>query len=156
MTQRQIRAGSYLEEATVHAKASIGPYARLRPDTEIGIDAHVGNFVEMKKVKFGAGSKAGHLTYLGDAEIGKNVNIGCGTITCNYAPDRKKYKTTIGDNAFVGSDTQFIAPIHVGEGAVIGSGSTITKDVPAHALAVARGKQIIKENYAPGSQKEEE
>lgn len=143
----QVRAGSYLESATIHAKASVGPYARLRPETEIFEEAHVGNFVEMKKVKFGKKSKAGHLTYLGDAEIGEEVNIGCGTITCNYAADRKKYKTKIGDRVFVGSDTQFIAPIVIGDDVVIGSGSTLTKDVPANALAVARGKQFIKENY---------
>ena len=143
----QIRAGSYFERSKISSKASVGPYARLRPETEIGEEAHVGNFVEMKKVKFGAKSKAGHLTYLGDAEVGQEVNVGCGTITCNYAADKKKYKTKIGDRVFVGSDTQFVAPLTVGDDAVIGSGSTITKDVPARALAVARGKQIIKENY---------
>lgn len=143
----QVRAGSYLEQVKVASKASLGPYARLRPETDIGEGAHVGNFVEMKKVKFGAKSKAGHLTYLGDAEIGTEVNIGCGTITCNYAPDKSKYKTKIGDRVFVGSDTQFVAPISIGSDSVIGSGSTITKDVPARALAVARGRQITKENY---------
>lgn len=147
----QIKAGSYLEDCVIKKKAVIGPYARLRPETEIGEEARVGNFVEMKKVKFGKGAKAGHLTYLGDAEVGEETNIGCGTITCNYAADHKKYKTKIGKNVFVGSDTQFIAPIEIGDGAVIGSGSTITKDVPAQALAVARGKQIIKENYVPKS-----
>lgn len=145
----QVRAGSYLEQAVVKAKAIVGPYARLRPDTEVGVDARVGNFVELKKVKFGDGAKASHLTYLGDAEIGANTNIGCGTITCNYAADHKKYKTVIGKDVFVGSDTQFVAPLSVGDGAVIGSGSTITKDVPAGALAVARGRQVIKENYQP-------
>jgi bifunctional UDP-N-acetylglucosamine pyrophosphorylase/glucosamine-1-phosphate N-acetyltransferase len=143
----QIKANSYLERVTIHNRASVGPFARLRPETVIGEEAHVGNFVEMKKVNFGAKSKAGHLTYLGDAEIGKEVNVGCGTITCNYAVDRKKYKTKIGDKVFVGSDTQFIAPVTIGDEAVIGSGSTITKDVPARALAVARGKQVIKEDY---------
>lgn len=145
----QLRANSYLERAHIMNRASVGPFARLRPETVIGEEAHVGNFVEMKKVKFGARSKAGHLTYLGDAEVGSGVNIGCGTITCNYAADKKKYKTVIGNDVFVGSDTQFVAPITVGEGAVIGSGSTITKDVPARALAVARGKQFVKENYVP-------
>lgn len=145
----QVRAGSYLESAKLHNKVSVGPYARLRPETEIFEDAHVGNFVEMKKVKFGKKSKAGHLTYLGDAEIGEEVNVGCGTITCNYAADKKKYKTKIGNRVFVGSDTQFVAPIEVGDDAIIGSGSTITKNVPAKALAVARGKQVIKENYMP-------
>ncbi len=145
----QVRGGSYLESTKLHNKVTVGPYARLRPETEIFEEAHVGNFVEMKKVKFGKKSKAGHLTYLGDAEIGEEVNIGCGTITCNYAADKKKYKTKIGDRVFVGSDTQFVAPIVIGDDALIGSGSTITKDVPAKALAVARGKQFIKENYTP-------
>lgn len=145
----QIRAGSYLEQAQVQHRASVGPYARLRPETQIQEEAQVGNFVEMKKVVFGRKSKAAHLTYLGDAEIGSEVNIGCGTITCNYAADRKKYKTRIGDRVFVGSDSQFVAPVTIGDDAVIGSGSTITKDVPAKALAVARGRQVIKENYQP-------
>lgn len=145
----QIKAGCYFEKSKIETRATLGPFARLRPDTEIGEEAHVGNFVELKKVKFGAKSKAGHLTYLGDADIGQEVNIGCGTITCNYAADKKKYKTKIGDRVFVGSDTQFVAPLTVGDDAVIGSGSTITKDVPARALAVARGKQFVKENYVP-------
>jgi bifunctional UDP-N-acetylglucosamine pyrophosphorylase/glucosamine-1-phosphate N-acetyltransferase len=143
----QIKANTYIEKTNIKARASIGPFARLRPETEIGEEAHVGNFVEMKKVKFGAKSKAGHLTYLGDAEVGIDSNIGCGTITCNYAVDKKKYKTIIGNKVFVGSDSQFVAPVTVGDHAVIGSGSTITKDVPPRALAVARGKQIIKEDY---------
>jgi bifunctional UDP-N-acetylglucosamine pyrophosphorylase/glucosamine-1-phosphate N-acetyltransferase len=145
----QIKANTYLENATVGTKASIGPFARLRPGTEIGPEAHVGNFVEMKKTKFGARSKAGHLTYLGDASVGGDVNIGCGTITCNYAVDKQKYRTKIGNRVFVGSDTQFVAPVEIGDDAVIGSGSTITRDVPAKALAVARGRQVIKENWAP-------
>lgn len=143
----QIRAGSYLEECEVKTKAVLGPYARLRPETVIGQEAHIGNFVELKKVKFGDRAKANHLTYLGDAEVGEGTNIGCGTITCNYAVDRKKYKTIIGKNVFVGSDTQFVAPITIGDDAVIASGSTITADVPAKALAIARGQQVIKENY---------
>ncbi len=151
----QIRAGSYLEHVQVHNKCSVGPYARLRPETVMHEESHVGNFVELKKVQFGKKSKAGHLTYLGDAEIGESVNIGCGTITCNYAVDRSKYKTKIGNNVFVGSDTQFVAPITVGDHAVIGSGSTITKDVPAKALAVARAKQFVKENYVKEDEKTE-
>lgn len=145
----QVRASSYIEKSVLKSKSTIGPFARLRPDTEVGVEAHVGNFVELKKVKFGDRSKVGHLTYLGDADIGKDTNIGCGTITCNYAVDKKKYRTTIGNGVFVGSDTQFVAPVTIGDEAVIGSGSTITKDVPAKALAVARSKQIIKENYVP-------
>ncbi len=144
----QIKAGSYIEKTIIHSQASIGPYARLRPDTTIGPEAQVGNFVEMKKVKFGAKSKAGHLTYLGDADIGEDVNIGCGTITCNYAADKKKYKTIIGDRVFVGSDTQFIAPVTVGSDSIIASGSTITKEVPAGALALTRTPQVNKDGYA--------
>jgi bifunctional UDP-N-acetylglucosamine pyrophosphorylase/glucosamine-1-phosphate N-acetyltransferase len=151
-----VKSGCYLDEARVGSQVKMGPYAHLRPGTVIGEECHVGNFVEMKKVVFGRGSKANHLTYLGDAEVGEDTNIGCGTITCNYAADRKKYVTKIGSNVFVGSDSQFVAPVTVGDGAVIGSGSTITKDVPAGSLAVARSKQIIKENYtprAPGTKK---
>ena len=142
-----IRAGSYMDRAKVGANAQVGPYAHLRPGTDIGEDCKVGNFVEMKKVKFGKGAKAGHLTYLGDAEVGENTNIGCGTITCNYATDHKKYVTKIGKDVFVGSDSQFVAPVEIGDGAIIGSGSTITKNVPAGALAVGRARQFVKENY---------
>ncbi len=145
----KIRAGSYLEQAQVAASCTVGPYARLRPETVLEEDSHIGNFVELKKVRFGKGSKAGHLTYLGDAEIGEGTNIGCGTITCNYAADKKKYKTIIGKNVFVGSDSQFVAPVKIGDNAVIGSGSTITKDVPEGALGVARARQMVKENYSP-------
>lgn len=143
----QIKVGSYIDGSKIKTRASIGPYAHIRPECEIGEEAKIGNFVETKKVQFGKGAKASHLTYLGDATIGEGTNIGCGTITCNYAIDKKKYKTEIGKNVFVGSDTQFIAPVKIGDNAVIGSGSTITKDVPANALAVARGRQIIKEDY---------
>ncbi|MGE4133116.1 MAG: bifunctional UDP-N-acetylglucosamine diphosphorylase/glucosamine-1-phosphate N-acetyltransferase GlmU [Bdellovibrionales bacterium] len=150
-----LKAGCYLDDARVSNQAQLGPYAHLRPGTEIGENCKVGNFVEMKKVKFGPGAKASHLTYLGDAEVGANTNIGCGVITCNYAADHKKYPTKIGQDVFVGSDCQFVAPVTIGDGAVIGSGSTITKDVPGGALAVARGRQIIKENYNPGAKKKE-
>lgn len=124
----------------VAADASVGPFAHLRNDVDVGEGARVGNFVEMKKTVLGAGSKAGHLTYLGDATIGAKVNIGAGTITCNY-DGTKKHQTVIGDGAFIGSDTQLIAPVTVGEGAYVGSGSTIRQDVPAGALAVSAGKQ---------------
>lgn len=142
-----LKAYTYIENSAVGQKASLGPFARLRPETEIGPDAHVGNFVEMKKTKFGARSKAGHLTYLGDATIGEDVNIGCGTITCNYAVDRQKYRTVIGDRVFVGSDSQFVAPVEVGADAVIASGSTVTEDVPPKGLAIARARQVVKENW---------
>lgn len=151
-----LKAGSYIEQAIVKNKASVGPYARLRPDTTIGENAHVGNFVEMKKVNFGKNSKAGHLTYLGDAEIGEDVNIGCGTITCNYAADRKKYKTVIGDRVFVGSDTQLVAPVTVESDALIASGTTVTKNVPSGSLALSRAPQVNKEGYAKKFQKKSE
>jgi bifunctional UDP-N-acetylglucosamine pyrophosphorylase / glucosamine-1-phosphate N-acetyltransferase len=144
----QIRAGSHLEKAKVDAQAVIGPYARLRPGTDIGAEAKVGNFVEMKKVKFGAKAKASHLAYIGDAEVGEESNIGCGVITCNYAADRKKYFTKIGRDVFVGSDSQLVAPVEVGDGAIIASGSTINKNVPAESLAIGRSRQENKEGYA--------
>lgn len=142
-----VKLGSYIDNANIKNKASIGPYAHIRPETTVGEEAKIGNFVELKKVQFGDRSKASHLTYIGDAKIGTDTNIGCGTITCNYAVDKKKYETIIGDNVFVGSDSQFIAPVTVGDNAVIGSGSTITKDVPARALGVARSRQTNIENY---------
>ena len=150
----QIRMGSHLEQSTVCAKAIVGPYARLRPKSYLEEEVQIGNFVELKKATMKKGAKAAHLTYLGDAEIGERTNIGCGTITCNYAVDRKKYVTKIGSDAFIGSDCQFVAPVEVGDKAIIGSGSTITKDVPDGALAVARGKQFIKENYVIKNKKE--
>lgn len=151
----QVKAGSYLEHSIIKSQAKVGPYARLRPDTVIGKSAQIGNFVELKKVNFGANSKAGHLTYLGDADIGEDVNIGCGTITCNYAADKKKYKTKIGDRVFVGSDSQFVAPVEVGSDSIIASGSTITKNVPAGALAIARGRQENKDGMAIKFKKKE-
>ena len=143
----EVKASSYIEGAKIGKQCAIGPFARLRPETELADEVKIGNFVETKKVKLAKGVKASHLTYLGDAEVGENTNIGCGTITCNYAVDKKKYKTVIGKDVFVGSDSQFVAPVTVGDGAVIGSGSTITKNVPAGALAVARAHQVVKENY---------
>lgn len=135
-----VKLGSRLDSARVDHGTSIGPMAHLRPQAEIGKNARVGNFVEVKKSFVGDGSKASHLTYLGDSTIGKNVNIGCGTITCNY-DGRRKHQTIIEDNCFVGSDVQFVAPVKVGEGSLIGAGSTITRDVPPKSLAVARAKQ---------------
>ncbi|MCX7913902.1 MAG: bifunctional UDP-N-acetylglucosamine diphosphorylase/glucosamine-1-phosphate N-acetyltransferase GlmU [Thermodesulfovibrionales bacterium] len=129
-----------IESAQIMDGTIIGPFAHIRPDSIIGPMSKVGNFVEIKKSVLGRGVKASHLSYLGDSEIGNNVNIGAGTITCNY-DGRSKYKTTIEDDVFVGSDTQLVAPVRVGRGAYIGSGSTITKDVPAGSLAVSRAKQ---------------
>ena len=119
---------------------SIGPFAHLRPDSDLRESVHIGNFVELKKVVVGAGSKAGHLTYLGDATIGEKVNVGAGTITCNYDGE-KKHQTVIEDGAFIGSDTQLVAPVKVGRGAYIGSGTTVREDVPPGALGVSAGKQ---------------
>ena len=132
--------------ARVADGAAIGPFAHLRPATEVGREAKVGNFVELKKTTMGAGSKANHLSYLGDATIGANVNVGAGTITCNYDGQRK-HETVIEDGAFIGSDTQLIAPVRVGKGAYVGAGSSITEDVPAGALGIGRGRQSNVEGW---------
>jgi bifunctional UDP-N-acetylglucosamine pyrophosphorylase / glucosamine-1-phosphate N-acetyltransferase len=142
-----IRPGCILEDAHIGANAIIGPYSHLRPGSDIGEGAHVGNFVETKKIKLGKGSKANHLTYLGDAEIGAGVNIGAGTITCNY-DGVNKHTTIIGDGVFVGSDSTLVAPVRVGKGAYVGAASCITQDVPEDALAIGRGRQIVKEGWA--------
>ncbi|HEV2468234.1 MAG TPA: bifunctional UDP-N-acetylglucosamine diphosphorylase/glucosamine-1-phosphate N-acetyltransferase GlmU [Candidatus Sulfotelmatobacter sp.] len=142
-----VRPGSVMDEAKIGAKAIIGPYSHLRPGSEIGEGAHVGNFVETKKIKLGVGSKANHLTYLGDAEIGSGVNIGAGTITCNY-DGVHKHKTVIDDGAFIGSDSTLVAPVRIGKGAYIGAGSCITDDVPDDSLAIGRGRQVVKEGWA--------
>jgi bifunctional UDP-N-acetylglucosamine pyrophosphorylase / glucosamine-1-phosphate N-acetyltransferase len=136
----QILPYSHLAGSKVGPRAFIGPFARLRPGAQVGEQAHVGNFVELKKTVLGKGSKAGHLTYLGDAIIGEGVNIGAGTITCNY-DGKNKFVTTIEDGAFVGSDTQLIAPVTVGKGAYVGTGTTVREDVPPGSLAVSAGKQ---------------
>jgi bifunctional UDP-N-acetylglucosamine pyrophosphorylase/glucosamine-1-phosphate N-acetyltransferase len=138
---------SDLEGARVGARSRVGPFARLRPGTVLAEDVRVGNFVETKKATFGRGAKASHLSYLGDAEIGADVNIGAGVITCNYDGVNKN-RTEIGDGAFVGSDSQLIAPVTVGPGAYVGAGSTITKDVPAGALAITRSPQRNLEGWA--------
>ncbi len=136
----QVLQGSRLNGSTVLDDTSVGPMAHLRPEAMIGKNCRIGNFVEVKKTTVGEGSKASHLTYLGDSQIGKKVNIGCGTITCNY-DGKKKHRTIINDRCFVGSDVQFVAPIEIGEESLIGAGSTITKDVPPRSLAVCRSKQ---------------
>lgn len=145
----QIRAGSYLEKSKVHNKCVVGPYARLRPESEISEEVQIGNFVELKNARLGKKSKAAHLAYIGDAEIGEDCNIGCGTIFVNYLPNKEKHRTKVGNRVFVGSDVQMIAPLEIGDDAVLGAGSVITKDVPARALAVTRAKQVIKEDYRP-------
>ncbi len=142
-----IRPGCILEDSVVRNGAQLGPYSHLRPGSDIGEGAHVGNFVETKKTRLGKGSKANHLTYLGDAEIGEGVNVGAGTITCNYDGENK-HGTTIEDGAFIGSDATLVAPIRIGKGAYVGAGSCITEDVPADALAIGRGRQVTKEGWA--------
>lgn len=142
----EVRPYSIFEEAAVGEAAIIGPFARLRPGTELAPRVHIGNFVEAKKARIGPGSKANHLSYLGDCEIGAGVNVGAGTITCNYDGENK-HKTVLGDGVFVGSDSQFVAPVTVGNGAYIGAGSTITQDVPEDSLALSRGRQIVKGGY---------
>ncbi len=142
-----IRPGCILEEARIRPSAVLGPYSHLRPGSDIGEGAHVGNFVETKKIKLGKGSKANHLTYLGDAEIGAGVNIGAGTITCNY-DGVAKHTTVIGDGVFIGSDSTLVAPVRVGKGAYVGAASCITEDVPEDALAVGRARQVVKERWA--------
>lgn len=141
-----IRPGSVMEGSRVAAGAIIGPYSHLRPGSDIGEGAHVGNFVETKKIKLGKGSKANHLTYLGDAEIGAGVNIGAGTITCNY-DGVNKHKTIIDDGVFIGSDSTLVAPIRVGKGSYVGAASCLTDDVPADSLAIGRARQIVKEGW---------
>lgn len=142
-----------MEESRIAKGAQVGPFARIRPGSVVGEAARVGNFVELKKAKLGPGVKANHLTYLGDAEIGAGTNVGCGTITCNY-DGVKKHPTKIGKKVFVGSDVQFVAPVKIGDGAYIGAGSTITENVPAKALAIARGRQVNKKNWATGRSRE--
>jgi bifunctional UDP-N-acetylglucosamine pyrophosphorylase/glucosamine-1-phosphate N-acetyltransferase len=142
-----IRNGCVLEGARVAAGAVLGPYSHLRPGSDIGEGAHVGNFVETKKIKLGKGSKANHLTYLGDAEIGAGVNIGAGTITCNY-DGVHKHTTIIEDGVFIGSDSTLVAPVRVGKGAYVAAASCITENVPEDALALGRAQQVVKEGWA--------
>lgn len=142
-----IRAFSHIEGSTVKEGATIGPFARLRPGTEIGQNARIGNFVEVKNTKLEEGAKVNHLSYIGDARIGKNSNIGAGTITCNYDGFNKS-KTDIGEGAFIGSNSALVAPISIGDGALIAAGSTITKNVPAQAIAIARVEQKNRKELA--------
>ena len=142
-----VRQSCVLTDSAIADGARIGPFAHLRPGCEIGEDVHVGNFVEIKKSRLHKGVKAGHLTYLGDAEVGERTNIGAGTITCNY-DGASKHATRIGKDAFIGSDSTLVAPVTVGDGAYVGAGSCITKDVPADSLAVSRARQMVKEGWA--------
>jgi len=142
-----IRAFSHLEGAHVGKGARVGPFARLRPGADLGPDVHIGNFVEVKEAKIEAGAKANHLAYIGDARVGAGANIGAGTITCNY-DGVAKHHTDIGKGAFIGSNSSLVAPVKIGDGAYVGSGSVVTKNVPADALAIARGEQTIKAGWA--------
>jgi bifunctional UDP-N-acetylglucosamine pyrophosphorylase/glucosamine-1-phosphate N-acetyltransferase len=141
-----VHSNCHIEGATTGTGCEIGPFARLRPGAELADGVKVGNFVEVKKSRIGDGSKVNHLTYIGDAEIGTGVNVGAGTITCNY-DGANKYRTTIGNDAFIGSGVNLVAPVEVGAGATIGAGSTITKPAPAHELTLERSKQITIEGW---------
>src|SRR5690606_25888270 len=142
----RIEAFTHIDDARVAQQARVGPYARLRPGAQLAAQAHVGNFVEIKNSVLGEGSKASHLTYIGDAQIGARVNIGAGTITCNY-DGVNKYRTVIEDDAFIGSDSQLVAPVTVGEGATLGAGTTLTRDAPAGKLTLSRAKQTTVEGW---------
>jgi bifunctional UDP-N-acetylglucosamine pyrophosphorylase/glucosamine-1-phosphate N-acetyltransferase len=142
-----IRSFSHLDGAHVGKGASVGPFARLRPGAKLGAKSRVGNFVELKEATIEAGAKVPHLTYIGDARVGENANVGAGTITCNF-DGTVKHRTEIGKDAFIGSNSALVAPVAIGEGAYVGSGSVITQDVPAGALAIGRGRQVVKEGWA--------
>jgi bifunctional UDP-N-acetylglucosamine pyrophosphorylase / glucosamine-1-phosphate N-acetyltransferase len=142
-----IHAFSYFEGARIGRGASVGPFARLRPGADLGVNCHIGNFVEVKNATFGEGAKANHLTYVGDATIGAKANIGAGTITSNY-DGFGKYRTVVGEGAFIGSNSALVAPVTIGAGAYVGSGSVVTSDVPADALALGRGRQVVKADWA--------
>ncbi|OGQ22050.1 MAG: UDP-N-acetylglucosamine diphosphorylase/glucosamine-1-phosphate N-acetyltransferase [Deltaproteobacteria bacterium RIFCSPHIGHO2_02_FULL_44_16] len=144
----QVKAYSILDGSRVAEGAVIGPFARIRPESDIGKEVKIGNFVEVKKTTLKRGAKANHLSYLGDSIIGAEANIGCGTITCNY-DGHSKHQTIIGEKAFIGSDVQFVAPVKVGRDAVVGAGSTITKNVPAHSLSLARSQQVVIKGWKP-------
>jgi len=148
-----IRPHSVLDLSRIGPKAEVGPFSRLRPGVDVRARAHVGSFVEMKNVILREGAKAPHLSYLGDASIGPGTNVGAGTITCNY-DGIAKHQTSIGKNVFVGSDTAFVAPVRVGDGAYIAAGSVITDNVPADALAIARGRQANKPGWAAARRRE--
>jgi bifunctional UDP-N-acetylglucosamine pyrophosphorylase/glucosamine-1-phosphate N-acetyltransferase len=143
----RIRSFSHLEGATIATGAIVGPFARLRPGAVLEADVHVGNFVEIKETRLGAGAKANHLSYLGDSEVGAGTNIGAGTITCNY-DGFNKHRTVIGRNAFIGSNTALVAPVTVGDGAYVATGSVVIQDVPADGLTIARARQVDKPGRA--------
>ena len=148
-----VKTGTVAEDAVIDDEATVGPYAHLRRGTRLGKRVKVGNFVETKKAIFGEGSKASHLSYIGDAKVGADVNIGAGTITCNY-DGVAKHHTSIGDGVFIGSDSALVAPVRIGARAYIAAGSTITENVPADALAIARGRQNNKRGWAAARRRE--
>ena len=137
---------SVAHDSSIGAQVNIGPFAHIRPESAIGDEVKIGNFVEIKKSVFGKGSKASHLSYIGDAEVGTDVNIGCGSITVNY-DGKNKYLTKIEDDVFIGCNSNLVAPVTVGKGAYVAAGSTITEDVPRKHLSIARARQVNKENY---------
>lgn len=137
---------SVIHDSTVASNVTVGPFAHIRPGSELGAEVRIGNFVEVKKSSLGKGAKAAHLSYVGDAEVGENVNLGCGTITVNY-DGVNKHKTTISDGAFIGSNSNLVAPVHIGKNALVAAGSTITDDVPGESLSIARARQVNKEDY---------
>jgi len=149
----QIMANTVVDNAIVGTGCRIGPFARLRPETELGEDVHVGNFVEIKKSSVANRSKINHLSYVGDAVVGRDVNIGAGTITCNY-DGANKFQTIIEDGAFIGSDTQLVAPVRIGKNATIGAGSTVTRDAPEDALTVSRAKQVTRQGWQRPTKKQ--
>jgi bifunctional UDP-N-acetylglucosamine pyrophosphorylase/glucosamine-1-phosphate N-acetyltransferase len=144
----EIHAFSLLEDATVGKRCRVGPYARLRPGAQLAEEVHIGNFVEVKASRIGAGSKANHLSYIGDSEVGARVNVGAGTITCNY-DGVAKHRTVIEDDCFIGSDATLVAPVTIAKGSYIGAGSTISKSTPAGQLTVARARQMSLPNWKP-------
>jgi bifunctional UDP-N-acetylglucosamine pyrophosphorylase / glucosamine-1-phosphate N-acetyltransferase len=148
----EVHAFSLLEQAEVGARCRIGPYARLRPGTSLAEDVHIGNFVEVKASRIGRGSKANHLSYIGDSEVGRGVNVGAGTITCNF-DGAAKHRTVIEDDCFIGSDATLVAPVRIAKGSYIGAGSTISKDTPAGQLTVARAKQVSLPSWKPPKKK---
>jgi len=147
-SESHVKQGSYIENSEIGNQCTVGPYAHLRPHSVLKKGVKIGNFVELKKSVMGEGSKASHLAYVGDAEVGNNVNLGCGFITCNYDGRPEKHKTIIEDDVFIGSDSQTVAPVRVGKGSYVASGTTLTEDVPPYSLALSRGRQVTKEGYA--------
>jgi bifunctional UDP-N-acetylglucosamine pyrophosphorylase/glucosamine-1-phosphate N-acetyltransferase len=143
-----IKQGSYIEDALAGKDCAVGPYARLRPGTTLGDHVRIGNFVEIKTSTIGRASKVSHLSYIGDCEMGQNVNVGCGFITCNYDGGPVKLKTVIEDGVFIGSDSQTIAPVRLGAGSFVATGTSVTEDVPPDSFVISRGRQVTKPGYA--------